>query len=617
MYLDNLFLSASRSAIQLFLNLEDFQLQIEQSFASHSRFTSEFKVIPIQKNLKSFDHEDFSQLSHFLPPYLQSAQVGPHQVLKYIFEEFKDPKLFTEISVSKSFVKLKASTLTSTLLSEVIELNNKQSAFVEIVWDVSPTLGLVLNIFEKLEKASPLELLGMIVARGYFFSAFVKSKSSWKSFEDGRIHNWQGLVSGLLSGIAYPVILFLKSTGGQLSILQDIQKLKEFAKLQDSRTQIVWKDVFSSDTNHKTPEAENRSTYREFYKETKTREYEKPVSDNLRYRYNSTQPDGFYRQKTEDPGKLKIKDLEDIKVNNEDSKKYNTSKSLQMNFHVLDSDKGQMPEIKMIGLSSPCRQMHNSEGAISDYSEKLTRNYKTEPVLYSNGMQSMKGEPMYKQENLEYRKDFYRTAPQTYRAESQGRKVTETTKKVPIKENYQQKNEFPDTYRKVSESLTKETEMYRRGAESCKKVTEPQKKENQLFFPYSTASTIKAQESKFISSCSADSFKRESDGWNCPKCSNSNTESVYECSSCRFINWDRFYTIKAKNLPVRSGNVPTKQSDVYSRLYRTPPSGERDAEVIDYNGRSTAFELDFNRSKGYWDEDRKRTGTSFYFNQYN
>lgn len=565
--------------------------------------------------MKSLTQEDFSQLSHILPSHLQSPQIAPAEVLKFIIEEFKDSKLF---SLSKSFTKIKASALSKSQFSESLDLS-KPSAFIEIIWDVCPTLTQVLNILEKLEKSVPLELLGMIAARGCYYSAFVKSKSSWKSFEDGRIHNWQGLMCGLLSGMLYPVLLYVRGSAGPGNFLQDLEKLKEFAKIQDSKMQFVWKEESANETYSKHSEVECRATTRDLYKESwgKEREYEKPVSDNLRYRYYSTQPEGFYKQKTEDFGKLTVKDLEGGKADNGESAKYNLNKSLQMSFKVVDNEKGQMPEIKMVALNSSGEAIGGLErlnGNIN-YTEIGSRTYKVEPKLYNNEPQILKNDFSYKQENTEYRKDsqFYQTAPQTYRTESSLLKKDPETYKDP--EIYKKGLDFyvQEFTPKITESSKKPADTHRRMAESCKKIAEAPKKDN--FFPYSTASNLKTQENKFVNSCSADGLKRETGDWNCPKCSGHNIESVYECSSCRFINWDRFYSIKAQNLPNRSGNFQVKPAEVYSRLYRTPPSDDRDSDLLDYNGRSTA--LDFNRAKGYWDEDRKRNGKPFYFNQYN
>lgn len=49
--------------------------------------------------------------------------------------------------------------------------------------------------------------------------------------------------------------------------------------------------------------------------------------------------------------------------------------------------------------------------------------------------------------------------------------------------------------------------------------------------------------------------------WACPKCSAAISNTLYECNSCRHINWDRFYALKSKSPKLRSESIPAKTSN--------------------------------------------------------
>ena len=64
-----------------------------------------------------------------------------------------------------------------------------------------------------------------------------------------------------------------------------------------------------------------------------------------------------------------------------------------------------------------------------------------------------------------------------------------------------------------------------------------------------------------------------SNSWPCPKCSAFISNTVYECNSCRFINWDKFYDLKSRSPKPRSESIPVKlhEREDLSRSYRPNP----------------------------------------------
>jgi hypothetical protein len=606
MYFDQLFMSSCRSAIQLFINLENFSHQIQSNSLTSNRFVSGFKVRPIQKNLKSFSLEDFSDLPNVLPSYLQSPQTKPSEVLKFIIQEFKDsPSAFADLSTSKNFLKMKASSLLRAPLNEFFQVNSKSAVFLEVVWDVSPSASLIVDLVERLEKSWPLELQGLIACRGFYHTAFIKSKASWKSFDDGRLVNWLGLVAGLVSSVAQPVLLYLKQDSGQPPRVQDLTRLREFAKLQDSRLQTSFVETCDDLKDFNRQEG-TRGTSRDFYGSwnfEKGENKDRATSDNLRFRHRSSQPEKSFRDKNSE-GYLEkewrnAKDNQSSKVTEDSSNvhrfSYRTenlesskgskgssffnpnftekfeaferdrleksenngknsfhSKSTPLSFKVVETNKGQMAEIRMVGLQGPCKALGGSQSFQKEAS------FSSHPQVHQED----------KREKVDFQKSYY----------SEG------------KGDYSDSRSFSRSENRLLQSHT------------------PQGRSFQDFnLPESHL-----RESHFLGSYSGEGLKHELNDWLCPKCSGGNMESVYECSSCRFINWDRFYAIKAKTVPGRSGSIPAKTEDRYSKTVKNPGLDRK--ESFEYR---PSFESDFNRSQFFWDEDRRRNTCSSYFTQGN
>ena len=648
MYLDQLFLSPARSAIQLFLNLENFNEQIESTSYQSSRFASAFKVIPIQKNLKSFTLEDFSDLINILPSYLQSPQSKPIEVIKFIIQEFKDSsKIFSDVSQSKNFIKVRASSISRTPISDFFQINSKSCSFVEIVWDVNPTALLVVDIFEKLEKSAPLELLGLVSARGFYYNSYVKSKANWKSFEDGRILSATGLLSYLVSSFAHPVLLFVKQTTGFVHKIQEINRIREFAKLQDARLGNNLKEIWADKEvkNEDLPERQEfnddgrRGTCRDFYSKGGGNEMikqdenrpDRATSDNLRYRNRSSQPVATAKDKVKEFNKdvgyfdkflksndttatngknsevdgrmyrtnytftTKNENLESSKGSyssfnpnftekidkGEESRSYCHSRSMPLGFKVIDSNVGQMPEIKMVGLQGPCKVLHSSQSLTKESLSSIPEP-KAQDKSYFEKFQP-ESSPLSKYRNISHEskhKDSKHTDRRNLDYVPEG-----NYSEPPIESKYSEKR-FTETYT-------------------------PQSRTYQDF----NFNESQYKDSFLLNSYSGESLKAEFSSWKCPKCTVGNTESVYECSSCRFINWDRFYSIKAKSIPIRSGSIPAKTDDRYSFLYKTPNEDDK-KNYLDYSNRYT-HDIDFGKNRVYWDEDRKRNTSGLYFKQHN
>lgn len=568
-------------------------------------------------------------------------------MIKFIIQEFKDSsKIFSDLSQSKNFIKVRASSISRTPISEFFQINSKSCSFVEIVWDVNPSALLVVDIFEKLEKSAPLELFGLVSARGFYYNSFVKSKANWKSFEDGRILSATGLLSNLVSSFACPVVLFVKQTSGFTHKIQEINRIREFAKLQDARLgnnlKENWVDKGFEDKD--LPERQDfsedvrRGTCRDFYnKEERGNDlakldesrYDKATSDNLRYRNRSSQPVATAKEKLKEFNKdvgyfdkfLKTNDTTATNGKNtdidgrmyktsytfttknenlessknsyssfnpnftekverpEETRSYCHSRSMPLGFKVIDSSIGQMPEIRMVGLQGPCKVLHSSQSLTKESLSAIS-------------------EPKF-QEKSYIEKYQIDSSPQSkYRNISQDSKTSKHTGRRPA--DYVSEENYSELPIESKYSEKRFTETYT-----------PQSRTYQDF----NFNDSQYRESSLLNSYSGEALKSEFNNWKCPKCSVGNTEGVYECSSCRFINWDRFYSIKAKSIPMRSGSIPAKTEDRYSFLYKTPNEEDK-KNYLDFSSRYT-HDVDLGKNRVFWDEDRKRNTSGLYFKQHN
>ena len=63
----------------------------------------------------------------------------------------------------------------------------------------------------------------------------------------------------------------------------------------------------------------------------------------------------------------------------------------------------------------------------------------------------------------------------------------------------------------------------------------------------------------------------KANAWPCPKCSSLIPSNSYECNSCRYINWDKFYVLKSKSPKPRSESIPVKlnERDDNTRSYKS------------------------------------------------
>ena len=104
---------------------------------------------------------------------------------------------------------------------------------------------------------------------------------------------------------------------------------------------------------------------------------------------------------------------------------------------------------------------------------------------------------------------------------------------------------------------------------------------------------------------------RDGGSWACPKCSSSIPLNSYECSSCRYINWDKFYSLKSKGGKVRSESIPAKTTEL-----EPEPNRAFRQSYYDTPGRDTWRQTE---TKGYdrftSDNVGRLTSRDFFYNR--
>ena len=106
---------------------------------------------------------------------------------------------------------------------------------------------------------------------------------------------------------------------------------------------------------------------------------------------------------------------------------------------------------------------------------------------------------------------------------------------------------------------------------------------------------------------------KNDNSWTCSKCSASISNTLYECTSCRFINWDKFYTLKSKSPKVRSESIPAKASEreELSRKYMENKAEPRNNTKDSWRNMGSEIKVQEN----YVLDDYGRKGSREFFNR--
>lgn len=115
-------------------------------------------------------------------------------------------------------------------------------------------------------------------------------------------------------------------------------------------------------------------------------------------------------------------------------------------------------------------------------------------------------------------------------------------------------------------------------------------------------------------------IKHSFSDWKCPKCTGINISDAYECTSCRYINWERFYAIKADTGIQRSESIPVRgveNSESYKKNWRASYETRYTDKNYDFKGLISRDVWSEKKGQNIFNNEDRRKVPAFAYNRYN
>jgi hypothetical protein len=587
----------------------------------------------------NFKSDNYTGVSTIIPTTLKLQEQKPGFILNKILEDFKScieipsekrPDSLFPQSGNEFTIKLPFSKMVTTHLSELLEKTIPRPSSgllaIDIIYDQPATCEKILSLLGNLTSFKTFEIAGIISAHGFNHTSYLKSMEQWRCFSDGKLYPWVNIVWQICSSSSSPVLIVLSS-----SLLKnspcfmskvDMDSIEKFCKLQDSRVKLTFKEEFV-----------------EYPGETTTRvitERRLESQDETLKEYSLD-----YIRKTQE---ILKKDLSNFQTKQE-QKPYR----LEKGYRVFTPNMVREPDVK--------EEVFQYKRVVQDYRPSSSsavniqsrgRNYSTDPAQSKlSSSRSQKDDLLYKPvrtssidpKDSGSRPGILKNSTGDSRF-SKGIKPSspvfsprEPNSSRALKESYSDR---------FDEEITeKPSSILRNGWMSDRKLENIEKKVNFSEDVFRVDNSIKGQmpEIKLSSvkfsekpSSKTPDFKLQSseprllipykpsdlsqslqkieslDNWTCPKCSKIISGGTFECVNCRFINWDKFYSLKSKGNKTRAESIPIKttarEEVSKSRFFELRSKDLRgkgeeikvqDTYVTDLLNRKSARDYQFNR----------------------
>lgn len=546
------------STLQLFLNMEPFFKKLCESSPSPNKFSGKIK-----KQLINFKSDNYTGISSIVPPNLSLQCQKPGVILNKILEDFKScseippekrPDALFPYQNSQFTVKIRFSQLLSSHLSEILNtLLPKLPAgiiAIDIVYDQNPTCESVLNLLGNLTSYKNFEVTGLVTGHGFHYMSYLKMMEQWRSFGECKMYSWSNLVWNICTSASYPVLLVLSNNVLKncpcFLLKSEMDSMAKFCKLQDSRIKIVYFDASAENdlettvrvVTEKRPEEYLRRS-QELFKvvpdkeEKKNREQAFMSAKESLYEYKRTVQE---LKKTEGTGYENILG----RGRNYSTEPYTSRLTASKSYKEDLLYKPTRNTSTGLKENSSRPGILKSSGNDSRFTKNSTSSFS--PLVSPRDLNSSR--PLKESNNVKFDEEVTEKPSSILKNNWTGEKKTETVEK---------KVNFSDNVFKVEAAVKgqmPEIKISSAGNSGKLSVRTPDYKNSQieprLLVPYRSSEFIK-NDSK--------------DCWACPKCSGSIGNNAYECGNCKFINWDKFYSIKSKINKSRSESIPVKSGE--------------------------------------------------------
>lgn len=550
--------------------------------------------------LLNFKSENYSGVSSVFTQNRRLQDQKPAVILNQILEDYRScveiPADKRPDSLFSAFkgdftVKIPFSKLVSCHFSELLEsyLSNKHSSLIaiDVFYDIPPTCEKVLNLLGNLTSFKNFDVAGIISAHGCFYSAFLKSLEQWKSFNDSKLYSWTNLVWNFCASASYPVMIVLangttKGSPGFLSKI-DLDSMQKFCKTQDSLIKLAYTEDTQYDLPHKEPlSGSHIKEYTSDYS-NRAKEYLKKGEFDNRHSYTAEKAE-------KKPYKLE-----------RSLKEKSSTPSKKLNLDNKDKAQEYIKTVQDYSVTDKPAATSRSRNFSSEPGNNLTHSKSYKDYLAYNSSNSQLKESIEKRQKPgilktssidanDFKPSFSSyssmTSPKdvnfarTFRESTEKFDEERTEKPSSIlrnnwthekKESLDKKVNFSDSVFEVDDSIKGQMPEIKFSSGRSGKASKSSydldigvKKALSSYRPseYKSETLRNKSERSFYSSHELSSQPRSlrinetspdtqykdegKNSWFCPKCSKSIQNTTYECGSCRYINWDRFYSLKSK-----------------------------------------------------------------------
>ena len=550
--------------------------------------------------LMNFKSDNYTGISAIIPANLKLQEQKPGFILTKILEDFKScneigidkrpDSLFPQLPYEFT-TKLPFSLLVSTHLSELLEkgIKNLPSGIlaIDVIYDQSPTCSKVLSLLANLTSFRNFEVAGIITAHGFCHASYLKSMETWRCYSEGKMYPWAKVVWQICSNSSYPVLIVLSNSLMKNSPCflskTELDSIEKFCKLQDSRIKMTYKEEYTE-----TSETTTRVVI--------SKKSEKP--DSKDYTLD-------YVRKTQEILKKDIASLEE----KFDHRPYKLEKDYRVFTPSLLSDRGikdnketkdeKLQYKRIVQDHRPNSSNSNNLSSSSSQNNLQTRgrNFSTEPYQSKAPIsRSYKEDLLYKgSRNSSIDPKDSSTRPGILKNSYGDSRFSKGKANSPVFSPREPNScrTLRDSYSENfdDEPTEKPSSILKNGWISDRKTETVEKKVNFSDKVFHVDNTIKGQmpEIKLTSvkfpdklTSKTPDFKLDSteprllipykvtdfsqslqklessQSWPCPKCSKSIPSTAFECNNCRFINWDKFYSLKSKSNKTRAESIPVK-----------------------------------------------------------
>lgn len=572
------------SVVQLIIHNQAL-LKYMKQFNPISEFNRKIKVTYKQDVLASIQAGTYTGLLGLLSGL---SNLKPSKLFNSLLKDqfpLQTP-LSTQLAAS-SLIK----TPTQSFYSKIPHKPYTDLVILDIIWDSSPTYETILDIFISINDIKHYNLTGIVAMHGYLCASYCKSNfNTWKNCNNGIENQWNGVLLELVTQGKYPEVLLLErdETNQNTFFFNnfDFNLVRKFARAQDSLVRISYCEELQSSTQRDSKEivsgspkdverlnrskedpAFNKSMYEKAFvsfesdsfteRSIRNQRYyklsEEPIGNKLHIpvlNLKSSNPAGYYQRhikkntfdvdiNLQEPYKPP-KNLYEVDIN----RRIPNNNPIYAKETIAPRDYTSPSEVYSIYSSNQATKIPEESSKSSSRPLRASSNDPLPRFSESRGKPENSSNAIAKEAG-------YGTYSSSF---------------CPVNSSYTPKSNFYTNY-SSDRSQNGKLDSTRTGntnVESLFEVCDSNKeqmpeiklmkrhKSSQAYKDYKTVTSNQPLEPRTNAFYRPKTSNEDPSVWACPKCGTSINSSRYDCTHCRYIDWDKFYSIKSRLVSVQT-----------------------------------------------------------------